>query len=225
MEQRQVIANVSNWGLAGGTTAMIAGLVNGYAWLTWAGVTVFSLGIFAHVSLFLTPPKSPAASRATVPLYLAMEWLGLRSTWASRYKNDPNDWMVEAERELRDHAAQGLITAWGTHQQGFARSDYAPSAIPKRAWASGKTWYSDWTSPEPPTSLDIYGEERYRDVRFSQAELQSAWPRRSLFSRLAGRSPIERSGPWKTIKASEQERRRRGLAICPGEGWRQTSVS
>lgn len=222
MERPQIILAASIAGVTAGTAATIGGQVNHIGWLFDLGRAAIVCGVVGvFVLMWLTFRPKPV-TKADVPLYQAMEWLGLRSRWASRFKGDPNDWMVEAERELRDQAAQGLVTAWGTHQQGFAKSDYAPSAIPASAWTKGQFWYSDWTAPEPPTNLEIHGEERYRDVRFTQAELQTVWPRRSLFSRLMRQSPVERSGQKTNIEASEKERKRRGLCIRLGEGWRET---
>jgi len=223
MEQRQVIGIVTAAALTVGGAAVINGFVTRRPELWGAGAALVAVGFVLWLSLLFTATKITKPSHANVPLYRAIEWIGLRSQWASRYKGNDDEWMVKAEQELVHHAAQGLVTAWGTRQTSYAGTDNAPSALPQDAWVRGKMWFTDWTSPEPPTNLDGHGEARYRDVRFSQAELQSVWPRRSIFARLLRQSPVERSGQKKTIEVSEKERERRGLAIRRGEGWREKS--
>lgn len=61
-------------------------------------------------------------------------------------------------------------------------------------WESNKL-----VSAEPPTHMWVSGGPVYHDVHLDGRQVRRVWPRRSLWSKITGRSPIERIGDYSAI--------------------------
>lgn len=143
------------------------------------------------------------------PLHLACRWIVRDSVWAANYPKDRDDEWVSAVRdELMSKVTLGRIELFGRlSEQG------RPDSVIQHVAPSFKgraNWHCEWlVTSEPPTHMWSEGSGQvYRSVMLDGRQMRRVWPKRSIWSQLRRKSPIERIGNYSPIFA-EQDRQYR----------------
>ena len=164
-------------------------LVLAAVFITWLVALIWSGHKLANV-------KAEFEVVPDTPLHMAIRYLARDSLWAADFPpTDDGKWIIRADRELISALRLGRISAFGEHWPERATRQTHLNQIPKDFFDYAQ-WHSDRLVTEnAPSHMwrnSEHGGGQYLYVRFSLAELQRAWPRRSLWQKMQRKSPFER---------------------------------
>jgi hypothetical protein len=150
-----------------------------------------------------------------MPLHIACRWIARDSTWAEAYpKSQDSQWVVEVDDELMSKLLMGQIELFGRKREvGQSKGPMqhvTPNDKSLVQWESQKL-----VTPEPPTHMWVGGGVVYYGVMLDSRQVRRVWPRKSLWSRITRRSPVERIGDYSAIFAAQDSYYRDGLGFSP----------
>jgi hypothetical protein len=165
----------------------------------WARQSLFATAAF--ISLFLWylgvrrryDERKPG--KGDFPIHQAARYIISESAWAAKLPPDADDdWVVLVSREILSALACGRVRAWGRlrHTMGMTQEQTIPIPL---ADLQEVEWVKDHqlVTDVPPHTLKILNTERnYHRVKLNRRQVQEEWPRRSVWAKLRGRSPIDR---------------------------------
>jgi hypothetical protein len=150
-----------------------------------------------------------------MPLHIACRWIARDSVWAETYSPvHDSQWVVEVDSELMSKVLMGRIELFGR------RREVSQSKGPMQHITPNDKSLVQWDShklvtTEPPTHMWIAGGTVYYTVMLDSCQVKRVWPRKSLWSRIRRRSPIERIGDYSAIFAKQDSYYRENFGFTP----------
>lgn len=133
-----------------------------------------------------------------MPFHMACRWIARDSVWAANF--DPADdgrWVSLVYNEFMSKMMMGRFQLFGERRP--PNGSVQPLSHMVSAFKEVAAWdASKLATSEPPSHMwaTVSGGEVYYQVMVDKAEIMKVWPRKSLFSRLKRRSPVERFGGY-----------------------------
>ena len=136
-----------------------------------------------------------------MPLHHAALYVARQSKWAANSSASlDGHWITRVDAELISALRAGGLRAFGEYRPDAQNAEQGWREIPREFFDYAE-WRSDRLgSDNPPSHMwrsSTRGGGMYLWVRLDRRQVESLWPRRSLWQRLRGKSPVDR---W--VKAS-----------------------
>lgn len=184
------------------------------AWSAMSGPWIAGavlLSVAAYVFAIIWTGREEAiktADNPTVTLPQLLRYLGHNSAWAAeRDEAADGDWVADAFSEIRNALSLGRLVGYGICQRdNDGRQHLAFTAIPKDFWKTAQfdaDAYFKMTA-QTVTEPIRQGFVVWTGVRFDLQAMLAVWPRRSLWRKIRGRSPANRTSAvayWKEANA------------------------
>lgn len=157
-----------------------------------------------------------------IPLYLACRWIARDSVWAANYNPALDEsWVDRVDSELMSKVMMGRVELFGErYKRGSGArgpmQHIAPAFKEVAQWDSAKL-----VTEVPPTHMWAKGGDIYYGVMIDEKQLKRVWPRKSIWDRIIGRSPVERVGGYSYggifDKQDQLYRKKQGFTETPLE--------
>lgn len=144
-----------------------------------------------RIAFEVTRPLEP-----DLPLHEACRWIARDSVWAEKF--DPQydmHWVELVAKELLGKVSQGRVEIFGEPWRHWGNPE-AIQPVPEVAKRSLRWEPEKLATACPPTH--IWSAEPssaiFHKVMLNRSQVRTTWPRKNLWARLWGVSPIERLG-------------------------------
>lgn len=130
-----------------------------------------------------------------IPLYKVCQYIARDSNWAASYKARDDDWVGKVDSELQSKLLLGAVCAFGIYRPDHGPTQSAHNIIPRDVFEYAKWKSQDLVSENPPTHFwrdSGRGGGIWANVMLNRAQVETAWPRRSLLKKMTRQSPVER---------------------------------
>lgn len=144
-----------------------------------------------------------------MPLHAALRWIARDSVWAENYPIARDDeWVRRVDQEFRSKWKIGRIEIFGCRGDINAPIEHLVPAMKD----TGEYLAHNLVSDEPPTHMwsDTFRDSNgrvivYYRVHLDSRDIKKIWPKRSFWSKIRRKSPIERIGGYEEIFRKQDE--------------------
>ncbi|MDT9600088.1 hypothetical protein [Sphingosinicella rhizophila] len=156
----------------------------------FAGLAFLWLFVWYHKTRTKFEDQQPKLPN--MPIHKAARWVAQHSAWAASLPANADDrWVDLVGEEMVFRLGLGRLNSWSYQKYREQIPSKGPYDMNFREWALGDfNWYKLVLS-EPPHSF-CHANVLHRRVMLNEEEVKREWPRRSLWQRLTGKSPIDR---------------------------------
>lgn len=149
-----------------------------------------------------------------MPLHEACRWIARDSVWAANYRWPDDQWAERVHAELFSKWQLGQLEIMGVDRDGNGGTNFLPPAMKGNANFEAHKLVMKEAPHHIWTDAAEGGSSRcFYSVHFDRREVVAVWPKRGIFDRLRGNSPVERIGDYAPIFRKQDEQYAKGVTL------------